>query len=114
MLQIKRSELKILAQNSFGNDSIESQNKILVMISTSVAARTSYTVVGEEKTVDFTNLISLHDRLVTQQPPHSSPLEHTAQAVDQEEYDINIKGQEKGWFRNYHGFKSYRQIIEEK
>mgnify|MGYP003587778572 CR=1 FL=1 len=23
------------------------------------------------------------------------------------------KGQEKGWFRNYKGFKSYRQVIEE-
>ena len=29
MLQIKRSELKQLAQNKLGNDSIESQNKIL-------------------------------------------------------------------------------------
>lgn len=48
MLQIKRSELKQLAKNKLGNDSLESQNKILVMISTSLAARTSYTIVGEE------------------------------------------------------------------
>ena len=25
----------------------------------------------------------------------------------------NFKGKEKGWFRNFKGFKSYRQILEE-
>lgn len=113
MLQIKRSELKQLAQNKLGNDSIESQNKILVMISTSLAARTSYTLVGEEKEVDYQKMIELHDRLLAQDPSHSSPMEHCSVCVSQEEYNISFKGQEKGWFRNYKGFKSYRQIIEE-
>lgn len=113
MLQIKRSELKQLAQNKLGNDSVESQNKVLVMISTSLAARTSYTLVGEEKEVSYEKLIALHDRLLNQSPPHSSPLEHCCLCVDSEEYDNSFKGKEKGWFRNYKGFKSYRQIIEE-
>ena len=113
MIQIKRSELKQLAQNKLGDDSIESQNKILVMISTSLAARTSYTLVGEEKEIDYQKMIDLHDRLISQNPPHSSPMEHACQAVTDEEYNNSFKGQEKGWFRNYKGFKSYRQVIEE-
>ena len=56
MLQIKRSELKQLAQNKLGDDSIESQNKILVMISTSLAARTSYTVIKKKKEFDYQKL----------------------------------------------------------
>ena len=84
-----------------------------INISVALAARTSYTVVGEEKTIDYKAMINLHDRLLTQDPPHSSPFEHTCIAVTQEEYDTSLKGQEKGWFRNYKGFKSYRQIIEE-
>ena len=113
MLQIKRSELKKLAQNKLGDDSIESQNKVLVMISTSLAARTSYTVVGDEKEVDYSKMIDLHDRLITQDPPHSSPLEHCCVCVTDEDYNKSLKGEEKGWFRNYKGFKSYRQIVEE-
>ena len=112
MLQIKRSELKKLAQNKLGDDSIESQNKVLVMISTSLAARTSYTVVGDEKEVDYEKMIDLHDRLITQDPPHSSPMEHCCLCVSEEEYNNSFKGVEKGWFRNYRGFKSYREIVE--
>ena len=66
MIQIKRSELKQLAQNRLKDDTIESQNKILVMISTSLAARTSYTVVGEEKGIDYEAMIGLHDSLLAQ------------------------------------------------
>ena len=113
MMKIKRSDLKQLAQNKLGDDSLESQNKVLVMISTSLAARTSYTIVGEEKEVNYSKMIELHDRLIAQNPPHSSPMEHTCQAVTDEEYNNSFKGQEKGWFRNYKGFKSYRQVIEE-
>ena len=83
------------------------------MISTSLAARTSYTVVGDEKEIDYSKMIGLHDRLIAQNPPHSSPMEHACQAVTDEEYNNSFKGQEKGWFRNYKGFKSYRQVIEE-
>lgn len=126
MIQIKRSELKQLAQNKLGNDSIESQNKILVMISTSLAARTSYTVVGEEKELNYENLIALHDRLLNQHPPHSSPFEHTARAMSDEEYHTAIKtvqglNREKylvrkdlGWVNNIKGFIPYRYIVDNK
>lgn len=134
MIQIKRKELKQLAQNRLGDDSLESQNKILVMISTSLAARTSYTVVGDEKEVDYQKMIELHDRLIAQNPPHSSPMEHCARAMSDEEYQSSIKGKgipdynlgisssnpvltfrenEKGWCRNYKGFLSYRSILED-
>lgn len=104
------------------NFGMEAQSMILqkhtrditkVKISVAMAARTSYTVVGEEKGLDYEALIGLHDRLLSQDPPHSSPFEHTCQVVTEKEYNNSFKGQEKGWFRNYKGFKSYRQIVEE-
>ena len=85
-----------------------------VKISTAMAARTSYTVVGDEKEIDYQKMIELHDRLLSQDPPHSSPMGHCCLCVTKDEYNNSFKGQEKGWFRNYKGFKSYRQIIEEK
>ncbi|QCW20699.1 putative thymidylate synthase [Flavobacterium phage FPSV-S29] len=124
MIQIKRSELKQLAQNRLKDDSIESQNKILVMISTSLSARTSYTVVGEEKELNYENLIALHDRLLNQHPPHSSPFEHTARAMSDEEYYTAVKtvqglNREKaitrrdlGWCNNLKGFIQYRYIVD--
>ena len=85
---------------------------LMVKISTAMAARTSYTVVGEEKGMDYKKMIDLHDRLLSQNPPHSSPMEHCCLCVTEDEYNNSFKGQEKGWFRNYKGFKSYRQVIE--
>lgn len=103
----------------------------MVKSSTSMAARTSYTVVGDEKEVEWTKHFELHDRLVNQKPPHSSPMEHCAQVPTNEEYGSYIKGKcsfidipdmdtflsldtnSMGWFRNFKGFKPYRQIIEE-
>lgn len=93
----------------FGDDATD----LYVKISTAMAARTSYTLVGEEKEIDYLKMIELHDKLVEQTPPHSSPLEHCAQVPMDDEYCDSFKGQEKGWFRMYKGFKSYRQIIEE-
>lgn len=84
-----------------------------VKVSTAMAARTSYTVVGDEKEINYERMVELHDRLIAQNPPHSSPMEHACRVVTDEEYNNSFKGQEKGWFRNYKGFKSYRQIIEE-
>lgn len=128
MIKIKRSVLKQLAQNKFKNDSVKSQNKILVMISTSLAARTSYTVVGDEKEINYHKMIELHDRLIAQNPPHSSPMEHCARAMNNYEYETFIKGRGSayqgeegiefpdssahGWCRNFKGFLSYRHLIE--
>ena len=119
-------------------DKIISNNDLLytdeiVKISTAMAARTSYTVVGEEKGIDYNKMIELHDRLLTQDPPHSSPMEHCAKAMTHLEHDSFFKGKldhievddfenmqieeplfsEKGWCRNFKGFIPYRYLVEE-
>ena len=124
MLQIKRSELKQLAQNKLGNDSIESQNKILVMISTAMAAHTSYTIVGGEAVKSYDKWIELHDKLIAYDPPHSSPMEHCARAMFNDEWSRYIKGKHdgdfdfgigaEGWCNNLKGFIPYRYMIDNK
>lgn len=106
-------------------------NQIKVKISTAMAARTSYTVVGEEKEINYEKMIELHDRLISQDPPHSSPLEHCARAMNEEEYDNFVKGHvntlinkgrleydiedfQKGWCNNFKGFIPYRYMIDNK
>ena len=104
-----------------------------VKISVAMAARTSYTVVGEEKEVDYEKMIDLHDRLLAQDPPHSSPLEHCARAMSDEEYECFLKGEREinknanhwsdveyfydydkifGWCNNLKGFIPYRYFID--
>jgi len=112
-----------------------------VFMSVAMAARTSYTVVGEEKELNAHALIGLHDRLLAWDPPHSSPLEHCARAMSEDEYRGNIKGkinlindrefqtefaamtgytplsgacEEKalGWCNNFKGFIPYRYIVD--
>ena len=106
-----------------------------VMVSVAMAARTSYTVVGEDKGLDYEALIGLHDRLLAQDPPHSSPLEHCARAMSDEEHGSYIKGKidlidvdepeynggiyepqfsEKGWCNNFKGFIPYRYLVDNK
>lgn len=104
----------------------------IVKISTAMAERTSYTVVGEEKEINYEDLLRLHDRLIAQNPPHSSPMEHCARAMSDEEYFTFRKGDisltkapigtsfyldndyTSGWCRNFKGFIQYRHLIEEK
>lgn len=110
---------------------ISSIEETKVKISTAMAARTSYTVVGDEKVVNYENLITLHDRLLTQEPPHSSPFEHCARAMSDEEYFNFVKGERysdgdfedaptrmelggTGWCYNLKGFISYRYLIDNK
>ena len=132
MIQIKRSQLKELARSKFEEDSIEFQNQILIMISVASAARTSYTIVGDEKEVDYAKMINLHDRLLLQDPPHSSPLEHCCRALTDEEYKQFYKGKlyvgdydaesdslpmslnlkDCGWVNNIKGFIPYRYLID--
>lgn len=104
-------------------------NEIKVKISTGMAARTSYTVIDKEQDINISNLIKLHDRLITQNPPHSSPMEHCAKVMTHHEYITNHKGliceietskgkncvvdvKYAGWCRNFRGFIPYRHIIE--
>ena len=109
--------------------------KIKVKSSVAMAARTSYTIVGEEKGLDYEALIGLHDRLLAQDPPHSSPMEHCARAMSNEEHNSYLKGvielididepeynggiyepkfSEKGWCNNFKGFIPYRYLVDNK
>ena len=68
-------------------------NEKMIAISTAMSARTSYTIVGNEKEIEYKKMVELHDRLLSQDPPHSSPFEHCARAMSDEEYTSFIKGQ---------------------
>ena len=88
-----------------------------VKISTAMAAHTSYTIVGGEAVKSYEKWIKLHDKLISQNPPHSSPLEHCARAMNNSEYESFYKGQvglggESGWCGPYKGFISYRHLLE--
>jgi hypothetical protein len=96
---------------------------LAIKVSVAMAARTSYTVVGDEKEIDYNKMIELHDRLLNQEPPHSSPFEHTARAMSNKEYNEHVKGNVydtqnilsvKGWCYNLKGFISYRYFIDNK
>ena len=99
-------------------------------ISVAMAARTSYTIVENEKEIDYSKMIELHDRLIEMR--HDSPLEHCARAMSDDEYYsyvkgtvdakidadgfINIEGHTNlnvfGWCNNLKGFIPYRYMID--
>ena len=96
-----------------------------VKISTAMAAHTSYTIVGGEAVKSYKKWIELHDKLIASEPPHSSPMEHCARAMSDEEYKVFIKGKNigtiapylfsytsKGWCNNLKGFIPYRYLID--
>lgn len=100
----------------------EDFTKIKVKTSVAMAARTSYTIVGEEKEIDYQKMIDLHDRLLAQDPPHSSPFEHCARAMSNDEWSRYIKGNHngdfdfgigaEGWCNNFKGFIPYRYLVD--
>lgn len=91
---------------------------VKVKIATAMGARTSYTIVGEEKEIGYDKLIDIHDRMAIAVPFHASPFEHCAPAMTNDEYEVfsrqSPQGTEYGWCRNYRGFISYRHILENK
>lgn len=108
-------------------------DEVKVKISTAMAARTSYTLVGDEKEINYEKMVGLHDKLLSQDPPHSSPLEHCARAMSHEEYKAFIRGEGQkreaghykaicgspifsedahGWCNNFKGFIQYRYLID--
>ena len=107
------------------------QTMDMVKVSVAMSARTSYTVVGEEKALDYEAMIGLHDRLLAWDPPHSSPLEHAARTMSESEYKSFIKGEfevthsepeyedlgefpfsSQGWCNNFKGFIPYRYMVD--
>ena len=81
-----------------------------IKLSVGRAANTSYTVIGDGKELTLEQAVKIHDKC--KELNHSSVFEHCARVPSQYEYDTSLKVEEKGWFRNYKGFKSYRHIIE--
>lgn len=110
----------------------EIENDLKIKLSTAMAARTSYTIVGDEKEVSYERLLAIHDKMAEANPFHASPFEHCAKVMSDEEYEMFIKGkaeweeagggfsslhvgrETKGWCRNYRGFIQYRHLIENK
>lgn len=132
---INRIKMNCASKDTNKNESTDI-NWILkrkIEISTGMAARASYTVVGNEKEVSYETLMNIHDKMAVAIPWHASPFEHNAQIPTNEEYNSAVKGEVRwldfgketsdnkavinknslGWFRNFHGFKQYRQILEE-
>lgn len=71
----------------------------LIEISVGRCARVSY--LNHDGVRDINADIKLHDRLLSSQPPHLSPFEHVAIALDSSEQCANFTG-----------FKSYRYMLE--
>lgn len=119
--------IDLLAQIDSGCHSVgEEWTKDKIKIATAMAARTSYTVVGDEKEISYEKLVGIHDRMIAQVPFHASPFEHCARAMSDEEYVRYVKGKltdgrfeipnmeedGDGWCRNYRGFIQYRHFVE--
>ena len=134
MIKIKRSELEKLAYNKYGEDSLSSQNKVLLMIATARCARISYQTLGDNPAINYAKDIELHDMLL--ESGHFSPFEHCAQVMNGDEYFSHVKGTMAlddmsiddeyayvsngvakpnvfGWSRNFKGFKQYREMLDE-
>ena len=110
----------------------------LAKVATGMAARVSYTTVGDEKEVSYKTLIGIHDKMKQQVPFHASPFEHCAKVMSNTEYYTYSRGADAydpatvqeneyniwmergvdhgnfGWCRNYQGFIQYRELLENK
>ena len=102
----------------------------IIKISTAMAARTSYTVVGDEKEIGYYKLLEIYERLITARPLHASPMEHCSRAMSQREWEMYFKGKAArvhqggslgiyredtstaGWCRNFKGFIQLRHLLE--
>jgi len=125
-------EDKIRDQIHVGGDGLTLEQlqdeDLVVKISTAMCARTSYTIVGDEKEFSYEKQIALHDRMANAVPFHASPFEHCARAMSNYEYQSFVKGYTlpiddetnyrntlcEGWCRNYKGFIQYRELLEKK
>lgn len=131
--------LSFLKEDGDGSWGQKDYDEIRVKISTAMAARTSYTVIGDEKEINYERMLQLHDELVNRTPPHSSPFEHCARAMSDKEYkeyfkgkiihvgceqeqyddgsyseDVLISKNGQGWCNNAKGFIPYRYLIDNK
>lgn len=132
--QLKEGEWHIPFKDKIdAEDEMKWYREARIKVATAMCAKTSYTVIGEEKEVDYKKLLALHDKLISQVPLHASPMEHCCRAMTGQEYVSFVKGFNppadisdgegnnyyrtndsdiNGWCDNYHGFISYRHILE--
>lgn len=93
----------------------EDMELLAIKISIAMAARVSYTVIGDEKEVSYETLLGIYDRIISANPVHASPTEHCSQCMTEDEYKSNTitEGDKTiyGVSRNFRGFKQYRQIL---
>lgn len=94
----------------------EGVNEYKIKLSTVMAARTSYTVVGEDqKPLTWQRMVELHDELANANPKHASPFEHCGQAMSDYEYafksSYNVSEDTWGWSGNFRGFNQYRKSL---
>ena len=100
--------------------------EVLAKISTSMAARTSYTTIEGGREVSPKRHLGLYDKLLSYDPPHSSPLCHASLTMsklerqlytktflkEDEDTGAIVKVTEEGWCRNIRGFIPLRHLIE--
>ena len=84
--QLHSGQWHIPFEDKICDFNITLSNEELVKISTAMVAHTSYTIVGGEAVKSYEKWIELHDKLIASEPPHSSPMEHCARAMSNEEF----------------------------
>lgn len=95
----------------------EGVNEYKVKLSTVMAARTSYTVVGEDqKPLTWQRMVQLHDEMANANPKHASPFEHCGQSMTEWFYESLGTGDSldekfRGWSGNFRGFIQYRKTL---
>lgn len=125
-LHIPFQENILAMMQEYYNEMPESETKeqdfltLQVEVAVGMAARTSYTLLPEEK--DFWVYKRVHDKMLEMKPFHASPFEHVLQAIDRQEYNkwgkllgLDSNGEQiidYGWCDNFKGFRTYRNILE--
>lgn len=111
------------------DDLVSTKNNYRIKIATGMAARVSYTTVGDEKEVSYETLINIYEKMAKARPFHASPFEHCSQAMSKIERETFVRGileshqignhtqffvdeEGEGWCRNFKGFIQLRAILE--
>lgn len=123
----KNGELVFTEPSLFNYTQAELDELLLIQklkVSVAMAARTSYTTVGDEKEFGYEKQIELYHRLEKGTPLHASPFEHCARVLDDIEYEsLTINSYNpfndsldvtKGVDKNYRGYLQYRTFLEKR
>ena len=131
---LKNSKLNILEGNKWhipfaeeiidetGEDYIPFEE--LVIYSVAKTARISYTKINDDETLTLEQARKIYEKCLNGN--HYSAFEHIAKSMLNDEYQMNIRGtlneinnkiiisnDNKGWCKNFKGFITYRQYLED-